>query len=99
LVDEREAADTETSGGDLSPQESWMLEKFSDSYTLYRLADDMFKMCAAQAEYDIEKGKDGKLPTSETGEQIGIGKTWWHKGKALSRSSCHTIYDAKYRVA
>jgi cytochrome b pre-mRNA-processing protein 3 len=58
------------------------------SYYIYGATEQMYKACAAQADYAIEVAdrKAGTLRTTADGEEIGTSKGGpWHSG-AFSRS-------------
>ncbi|KAK4043230.1 thiolase-like protein [Parachaetomium inaequale] len=56
------------------------------SYYIYKATENMYKACAAQADYAIEAAdrKAGKLQTTADGEEIGASKGGpWHDDLAL----------------
>jgi cytochrome b pre-mRNA-processing protein 3 len=54
----------------------------TETYVAYGSTEALYKICAAQANYDIpqRREKDGVVPTSPTGEEIGVGDGWWYTG-------------------
>lgn len=53
------------------------------SYFIYKGTETLYKACAAQADYAIERAdrKSGKLQTAADGEEIGVSKGGpWHQG-------------------
>jgi hypothetical protein len=58
----------------------------NSTYYIYRVTEDLYKACAAQADYTIDAAdrKAGTLQTTEDGEEIGTSKIeTWHKGMSL----------------
>jgi cytochrome b pre-mRNA-processing protein 3 len=53
----------------------------TETYVAYGSSEALFKICAQQADYDIPQIKE-KMPTplSPTGEELGVGSSWWYKG-------------------
>jgi hypothetical protein len=62
----------------------------TEIYVAYGSTEALFNICAQQADYDIPEVKE-KIPTplSPTGEELGIGDSWWYKGNIQSPS--HTL--------
>jgi hypothetical protein len=54
----------------------------TETYVAYGSTESLYKLCAAQANYDIpqRREKDGIVPTSPTGEELGVGDGWWYTG-------------------
>jgi cytochrome b pre-mRNA-processing protein 3 len=64
------------------------------SYYIYKATENMYKACAAQADYAIEAAdrKAGKLQTTADGEEIGASKGGpWHEGTPLLSLPYYTL--------
>lgn len=57
-----------------------------DTYAAYGATEILYKECAKQAEYTIERGlvgedgEEAEVETLENGTQIGRGSGWWYEG-------------------
>ena len=53
---------------------------------VYGAAEEMFKLCAQQADYDVPQAAepDAEIPVTKTGEHIGVGTAWWYSGSCIS---------------
>lgn len=54
-----------------------------DTYAAYGATEILYKECAKQADYTIERGQEGaeeEVETLENGTQIGSGSGWWYEG-------------------
>jgi cytochrome b pre-mRNA-processing protein 3 len=58
---------------------------FTETYVAYSQTDILYKKCATQAIYDIPQAweKNGVIPKTATGEDIGEGTGWWYEGEAF----------------
>lgn len=58
-----------------------------ETYAAYGNTDLMYKEVAQYADYTIPQAreKDGEIPKTEDGEDLGIGGGWWHDGKSIPR--------------
>jgi cytochrome b pre-mRNA-processing protein 3 len=56
--------------------------KSTETYTAYGATEILYKECARQATYTIDRSKykDFDPPTTEEGEDLGVGGGWWHTG-------------------
>jgi cytochrome b pre-mRNA-processing protein 3 len=59
----------------------------TETYVAYGSTEELFKTCAAQAEYKIVRDKDGMAPKTATGEEIGESDSWWYNGMAIASGS------------
>lgn len=59
-----------------------------ESYSAYSVTEQLFKQCSAAADYSIPGAgeEDFEMPKTSEGEDLGVGKGWWHKGEFLSPS-------------
>lgn len=57
-----------------------------DTYTAYGMTELLYKECASQADYTIPQARDeeAEIPKDETGEDLGVGNSWWHTGELMS---------------
>ena len=57
-----------------------------DTYAAYGATEILYKECAKQADYSIERGVVGEngeeqeVETLENGTQVGKGSGWWYDG-------------------
>lgn len=57
-----------------------------ETYAAYGATEILYKECAKQAEYTIERGQVGEdgeekeVETLENGTQVGKGTGWWYDG-------------------
>jgi cytochrome b pre-mRNA-processing protein 3 len=58
----------------------------TETYLAYGSTESLYKICAAQANYDIPqiREKGGIVPKSPTGEELGVGDSWWYNGMSLA---------------
>lgn len=58
-------------------------KKTTHSYMVYGATEDMYKTCAAQADYKITQAdrKAGKIRQLPDGEEVGFGGGMWHDGR------------------
>ena len=56
----------------------------TETYTAYGATEELFKACGAQADYSIPQASDSEaeMPKTEEGEDLGVGKGWWHERKS-----------------
>lgn len=52
----------------------------TETYTAFGATEELYKSCGAQADYSIPQAldPDAEMPKTEDGEDLGIGKGWWH---------------------
>ncbi|QSZ37701.1 hypothetical protein DSL72_008800 [Monilinia vaccinii-corymbosi] len=57
----------------------------TETYTAYGATEELYKTCSAQADYSIPQASDAEaeMPKTQDGEDLGIGKGWWHDQLAL----------------
>ncbi|ATZ58596.1 Bccbp3 [Botrytis cinerea B05.10] len=57
----------------------------TETYTAYGATEELYKTCGAQADYSIPQASDpdAEMPKTEEGEDLGVGKGWWHDQLAL----------------
>lgn len=50
-----------------------------ETYTAYAVTEELYKECAAQADYNIPQAQDSdaEMPKTEDGEDLGVGTGWW----------------------
>lgn len=50
------------------------------SYVIYGATEKLYKACSKPTTYTISEQlrKEGKVPTTEDGEEIGVGGGIWH---------------------
>lgn len=58
-----------------------------ETYTAYAVTEELYKECAAQADYSIPQAQDSdaEVPKTEDGEDLGVGMGWWHTGELYRR--------------
>lgn len=58
--------------------------KSAETYTAYGATEVLYKECARQADYHIERmtkeNEDAEPPKTADGEDLGVGDSWWHTG-------------------
>lgn len=47
------------------------------------MTQKLFEACSTQADYQIPQAseKGASVPTTESGEHLGVGDSWWYRGK------------------
>jgi cytochrome b pre-mRNA-processing protein 3 len=52
----------------------------TETYTVYGVAETLFKECAKLADYSIPQATDPnvEMPKTDDGEDLGVGSGWWH---------------------
>ncbi|THV53000.1 hypothetical protein BGAL_0062g00160 [Botrytis galanthina] len=57
----------------------------TETYTAYGATEELYKTCGAQADYSIPQASDpdAEMPKTEEGEDLGVGRGWWHDQLAL----------------
>jgi hypothetical protein len=65
----------------------------------YGTTEALYRQCAVQANYDIPqmREKGGIVPKSETGEELGVGDSWWYKGMLASLGLLHEQHSSMVR--
>lgn len=58
--------------------------KATETYTAYGATENLYKECAAQANYSItqEPNSEEEMPKTEDGEDLGVGDGWWLQGRS-----------------
>ncbi|KAF2086396.1 hypothetical protein K490DRAFT_74372 [Saccharata proteae CBS 121410] len=56
----------------------------TETYAAYGATEQLFKLCAKQADYEIVKDERGDPPKNEKGEEVGVGKGWWYNELGLT---------------
>lgn len=58
--------------------------KATETYTAYGATENLYKECAAQANYSItqEPNSEEQMPKTEDGEDLGVGDGWWLQGRS-----------------
>ncbi|KAJ5102894.1 hypothetical protein N7532_003423 [Penicillium argentinense] len=58
----------------------------AETYVAYGMTQKIFEACSKQGDYTIpQAGQKGvEVPTTETGEHIGVGDSWWYKELGLA---------------
>ena len=56
--------------------------KGAETYSAYSVTEELFKQCSQAADYKIPgaQDEDFEMPKTSEGEDLGVGKGWWHKG-------------------
>lgn len=54
--------------------------KSAETYTAYGATEILYKECALQASYTIDRAEDADPPKTKDGEDLGIGEGWWNNG-------------------
>ena len=54
----------------------------AETYVAYGMTQKLFEACSSQADYQVpqssQKGAD--VPTTESGEHLGVSDSWWYRG-------------------
>lgn len=58
----------------------------TETYVAYGGTEMLFRECARQADYRVEKGADGDAPKTAKGEDLGVGEGWWYEGRRCPQS-------------
>jgi cytochrome b pre-mRNA-processing protein 3 len=55
----------------------------TETYTAYGATEVLYKECARQADYTIQRAKDEdeEPPKTKDGEDLGVGEGWWNNGE------------------
>ncbi|KAL8686185.1 MAG: hypothetical protein Q9218_007290, partial [Villophora microphyllina] len=53
----------------------------TEPYVAYSVCEKLIKTCASQANYSVPQRyeKDGVIPKTASGEDLGVGKGWWYE--------------------
>ncbi|KAK4974791.1 hypothetical protein LTR28_009954, partial [Elasticomyces elasticus] len=53
----------------------------TEPYVAYGATEKLIRQCASQADYDIPqvREKDGVVPKTGAGEDLGVGRGWWYE--------------------
>lgn len=64
--------------------------KGAETYSAYSVTEQLFKQCSAAADYQIPGAgeEDFEMPKTIDGEDLGVGKGWWHKGEFSPSTTC-----------
>ena len=62
-----------------------LLPSVTETYVAYSVTERLVKECSRQADYSIpqRKEKDGIIPKTKDGEDLGVGSGWWYEGMDL----------------
>lgn len=54
----------------------------AETYVAYGMTQKLFEACSSQADYHIPRAseKGATVPTTEAGEHLGVGDSWWYRG-------------------
>lgn len=54
----------------------------AETYIAYGMTQKLFEACSMQADYKIPQAsqKGVAVPTTESGEHLGVGDSWWYRG-------------------
>jgi cytochrome b pre-mRNA-processing protein 3 len=76
---------------------SKLLRSTAQPYQINRATEDIYKACAKEATYTISEAdkKNGTVPKTEEGEEIGIGKGSWHKGMFVVGAAWELTVDGR----
>jgi cytochrome b pre-mRNA-processing protein 3 len=57
----------------------------AENYIAYGMTQKLFEACSTQADYKIPQAsqKGAEVPKTETGEDLGVGESWWYKGESI----------------
>ncbi|KAL4869966.1 hypothetical protein BDV12DRAFT_67758 [Aspergillus spectabilis] len=57
----------------------------AETYIAYGMTQKLFESCSSQADYKIPQlqEKGAQVPKTETGEDLGVGESWWYKELGL----------------
>ena len=66
-----------------------LLPSITETYVAYGITEKLVKECSRQAAYSIPQRneKDGIIPKTKDGEDLGVGSGWWYEGTNLLDSS------------
>ncbi|KAL1650890.1 Serine carboxypeptidase 3 [Diplodia intermedia] len=56
----------------------------TETYVAYGGTELLFRECARQADYRVDKDADGEAPKTAKGEDLGVGEGWWYEGLGLT---------------
>ncbi|OJD34886.1 ubiquinol-cytochrome c [Diplodia corticola] len=58
----------------------------TETYVAYGGTEMLFRACARQAEYRVDKDAEGEAPKTAKGEDlgVGVGGSWWYEGLGLT---------------
>ncbi|KAL8927509.1 MAG: hypothetical protein Q9208_002314 [Pyrenodesmia sp. 3 TL-2023] len=58
----------------------------TETYIAYGVCEKLVKECASQADYTIPQRyeKDGVIPKTADGQDLGVGKGWWYESLGLT---------------
>ncbi|KAL1638318.1 Serine carboxypeptidase 3 [Neofusicoccum ribis] len=56
----------------------------TETYVAYGGTEMLFRECARQADYRVEKNKEGDAPKTEKREDLGVGEGWWYEVLGLT---------------
>lgn len=54
----------------------------AETYVAYGMTQKLFEACSSQADYQIPQAfeKGATIPSTESGEHLGVGDSWWYRG-------------------
>ncbi|EPS29093.1 hypothetical protein PDE_04042 [Penicillium oxalicum 114-2] len=57
----------------------------AETYVAYGMTQKLFQACSSQADYQVPQAtqKDVPVPTTESGEHLGVSDSWWYKELGL----------------
>ncbi|KAL8784414.1 MAG: hypothetical protein Q9195_009059 [Heterodermia aff. obscurata] len=63
-----------------------LLPSVTETYVAYGVTEKLVKECSSQADYSIPQRneKDGILPQTKDGEDLGVGSGWWYETLGLT---------------
>lgn len=55
----------------------------AETYIAYGMTQKLFQACSSQADYEVPQAsqKGVPVPTTESGEHLGVSESWWYKGE------------------
>lgn len=53
----------------------------TETYVAYGGTEMLFRECARQADYRVDKNAEGDAPKTAKGEDLGVGEGWWYDGE------------------
>lgn len=55
----------------------------AETYIAYGMTQKLFQACSSQADYEVPQAsqKGVPVPTTESGEHLGVSDSWWYKGE------------------
>lgn len=55
----------------------------AETYIAYGMTQKLFHACSSQADYSVPQAtqKGVPVPTTESGEHLGVSESWWYKGE------------------